>query len=240
MSHPSPKATAILLAGGSGSRMGKTVADKVLLAINGKAVFRYSIEAFASISAVRNIVVVYRDDVQRHQLAAHTAEIDGVDLLWARGGDERQHSVWSGLQATPQDTDIVLIHDCARPLISSQAIQDAIAAAQANGAACVARKTTDTIKTVVADSTHPDAYLPTTIDRSALWSMETPQTFRFTLIRDAYQQVIDEKKAITDDLSAIEGQQMPVVFIENGQPNPKLTTTEDIAFIEFLSSRQQK
>ncbi len=240
MSQSSTNAAAILLAGGSGTRMGTKVSDKILFEIQGRSLFRHCLDAFASCPDIRSLVVVYRDSAQRKALARQLEAIGDREILWAQGGNERQFSVWSGLQAVPSATDVVLIHDCARPRVTSEAVSKAIAAASAYGAACIARKTTDTIKRVEAIDVDSDRYIPTTIDRSALWSMETPQAFQLPLIRDAYRKVIDGSQAITDDLSAIEPLGHPVVFIDNGRANPKLTTPEDIAYLEFLINRTKQ
>ncbi len=238
MSSASPHATAILLAGGSGSRMVSTVADKILHKINEKPIFKYSIKAFLENQQVKTIVIVYRDLEQRKALELLTSDISSIEICWALGGAERQFSVWTGLQAAPDNTDIVLIHDCARPLVTADAIKQSIAAAATHGAACVARKTTDTIKKANPHSGSP-AFTLSTVDRSNLWSMETPQVFQYELIYNAYQHVIETKQTITDDLSAIESNQSPVVFIPNGRANPKITTPEDAAYIEFLINHHQ-
>ena len=161
---------------------------------------------------------------------------DGLasSLLWAKGGKERQDSVWAGLQTVPRQTEVVLIHDGARPMIASQAIDRVALAARDGQVACVARPVTDTIK----KATYTDnGYVLNTLNRDELWTMETPQAFRYSLIYDAYAKIISSSQKITDDLAAIESQSIPATFIENPIPNPKLTNPEDIAYLEFLRQR---
>lgn len=227
------KVAAILLAGGSGNRMQGRVSDKVLLPLRGKPLVRHSIDAFTQSRCVDTLLFVYRDLEQRAAIEAEAAACP-LSLLWALGGRDRQDSVWAGLRSLPATTEIVLIHDCARPLVSAAAIRASVEAVKANGIACVAHKTQDTIKQVRPSGNN---HIPSTLDRSTLWSMETPQSFKYPLIRDAYRKVIEEGRPITDDLSAIEDLQLPVSFIDNGRANPKLTTPRDIPLLEFLSQQ---
>ncbi|MEM9159299.1 MAG: 2-C-methyl-D-erythritol 4-phosphate cytidylyltransferase, partial [Verrucomicrobiota bacterium] len=177
-----------------------TVQDKILHPLAGKPVWRHSFDAFHSANCIQSFVIVYRDNAQKEAIQSQIPP--KTDVHFTPGGLERQDSVWAGLKAAPSKTQIVLIHDCARPLITAEAIVQAISAAQETGAACVARKTTDTIKRCTPDAN--GSFILETIDRSTLWSMETPQTFQYPLIKDAYQNIIENKLPITDDLSAIE------------------------------------
>lgn len=237
---PSPLTVAILLAGGSGNRMRGSVQDKILAPLAGKPVILHSIEAFVSSGQVQQLVIVTRDAAQQAAIEAALPELNSPitapAIRFTPGGAERQDSVWAGLQACPPDTQIVLIHDCARPCIAASAIEESIAAAARVGAACLARPVTDTIKS--ADS-YEGAYLPTTVDRSKLWAMETPQTFQYPIIHDAYRTVIEKGIPITDDLSAIEDIDQAVAFVQNPRPNLKLTTAQDLALIEYLLKTPQ-
>lgn len=213
------------------------VEDKILAELAGKPVIAHSIEAFVSSGQVQHFVIVCRNDEQQNaisEILSASFSIEPIAISFTRGGDERRDSVWAGLQAAPKDTDIALIHDCARPGVTAEAIVESISQAAKIGAACLAHRVTDTIKS--ADS-YDGAYLPTTVERHKLWAMETPQTFRFAIIRDAYKNVIESGAPITDDLSAIEDIDQPVAFIDNTRPNPKLTTAHDLAYFEYLLSK---
>lgn len=233
MSEIAPIISVILLAGGSGSRMNGAVDDKILLPLDGKPVFQHSLEAFRASAVVTRYVVVYKDAMQKAALSRCTKGL-GTEVSWVQGGHERQHSVFNGLNACPKNTDIVLIHDCARPLITPTAIKSVAQSALQHGSACIAKKVSDTIKSVTRNLQISDTYDLESLDRSKLWAMETPQAFKFTLIRDAYETVIKTNQMITDDLSAIEGQGVSTKFIENQRPNQKLTTPNDIHFLEFI------
>ncbi|MBK1877992.1 2-C-methyl-D-erythritol 4-phosphate cytidylyltransferase [Pelagicoccus mobilis] len=226
-------ATAILLAGGSGNRMQGKVEDKILAPLAGKPVIAHSIEAFVSSDQVQHLVIVTRDAEQRSELEKIASIVPNrqISLSFTTGGAQRQDSVYAGLQAAPSETQIVLIHDCARPCVTPAAIRESIAKASEFGAACLARPVADTIKSA---DTYDGAYLPTTVDRSKLWAMETPQTFQYPIILDAYKNIIESGTPITDDLSAIEDIDQPVAFIDNTRPNPKLTTPSDLPYLEYL------
>jgi len=225
---------AIILAGGSGRRLAQETQDKTLLTIGGKPVIRYSLEAFSRSEYVETVVIVFRDEAQRQAIAETVPDGLASSLLWAKGGKERQDSVWAGLQTVPRQTEVVLIHDGARPMIASQAIDRVALAARDGQVACVARSVTDTIK----KATYTDnGYVLNTLNRDELWTMETPQAFRYSLIYDAYAKIISSSQKITDDLAATESQSIPATFIENPIPNPKLTNPEDIAYLEFLRQR---
>lgn len=225
---------AIILAGGSGRRLAQETQDKTLLMIGGRPVIRYSLEAFSRSEYVETVVIVFRDEAQRQAIAETVPDGLASSLLWAKGGKERQDSVWAGLQTVPRQTEVVLIHDGARPMIASQAIDRVALAARDGQVACVARPVTDTIK----KATYTDnGYVLNTLNRDELWTMETPQAFRYSLIYDAYAKIISSSQKITDDLAATESQSIPATFIENPIPNPKLTNPEDIAYLEFLRQR---
>lgn len=229
-----PNSTAILLAGGSGNRMQGSVEDKILTPLAGEPVISHSIKAFVSSESIQRLVIVCRDSSQQKLIEKLIPQ--GMESTFTIGGAQRQDSVWAGLQSAPDDTDIILVHDCARPCLTPSAIRESIDKAGEIGAACFAHPVTDTIKS--ADS-YDGAYLTTTVDRSKLWAMETPQVFRYSLIFEAYRSIIESGNPITDDLSAIEDLDQPIAFIDNTRPNPKLTTPADLPYLEYLLASYQ-
>lgn len=237
MNPPSPFATAILLAGGSGARMRDAIPDKILLPICGKPVFRYSIEAFADCETVDSMIIVYRDDAQKKSIEP-LIPVDAFRRVeWAWGGERRQDSVWSGLSKLSSDSEVVLIHDGARPFIDPETIDTVAKASRGSGAACVARKVTDTIKEAESSEI---GYTLKTISRSNLWAMETPQGFRTSVIVEGYRSTIESGRLVTDDLSAIEATTLPVSLVEMEAPNPKLTTPQDVLLFEFLFNQRSE
>lgn len=230
---------ALILAAGKGSRIEDSTSDKTLANLAGKPVIAYSIEAFQASGCVTTFALVYRDDSQRQALQAALASLAEPpdDLVWVRGGEERQDSVLNGLRALPATCDCVFIHDAARPFIAPEAIRLLEEQVTKKGAACLARRVTDTIKQVrPAPDLSLDAFLLQTVDRSQLWAVETPQVFKHALILGAYENVRAAGLRITDDTAALEETGHPVALVESPSPNPKLTTSADIPYLEYLLS----
>ncbi len=214
----------ILLAAGRGSRMGGSVADKVLAPLGGKPVFSYSAAAFAASGVADLFVVVGRDQRQLLQLSACAP----TPALLVRGGHERQDSVSAALAALPPDIAFVFIHDCARPLVRPELLIALLKIVRTEHAVVLAHRVTDTIK-----EHHASGRLRT-LPRDELWAMETPQVFARDLIVRAYARIKSERHRVTDDAAAVEFLRHPVALLENPHPNPKLTTPTDLAWCEFL------
>jgi 2-C-methyl-D-erythritol 4-phosphate cytidylyltransferase len=145
------------------------------------------------------------------------------------GGAERQDSVWNGLEALPEACEIVAVQDGARPCTSAELIQATIAAARETGAAVAAQQVIDTIK-----QSADGILIEKTVDRSKLFAVQTPQTFRLEIIRQALAVVRDRQMRVTDDTAACEVIGQPVRLVVSTQPNPKLTRQEDLPYLEHL------
>jgi 2-C-methyl-D-erythritol 4-phosphate cytidylyltransferase len=220
------RTAAILLAAGSGRRMEGVVPDKVLALLAGRPVFAHSAAAFAASGVADFYVVVYRDQRQMMELSAFTPTPSAL----VQGGRERQDSVANALAALPSDIAHVFIHDCARPLITAEQLVGLHKIVRREDAVVLAHRVTDTIKQ------HSDNARLRTLDRSRLWAMETPQVFARKLIDRAYQRVQSRGLRITDDAAAVEKLGHPIALLENTQPNPKITTPADLAYLEYLLS----
>jgi 2-C-methyl-D-erythritol 4-phosphate cytidylyltransferase len=145
------------------------------------------------------------------------------------GGAERQDSVWNGLEALSSGAEIVAIQDAARPCTSERLILATITAARETGAAVAAQPVTDTIK----ESTD-GRIISRTVDRSKLWSVQTPQTFRVEVIRRALAEARRRGLVVTDDTAACELIGQPVQLVTGFEPNPKVTKPGDLAYVETL------
>lgn len=220
--------TAILVAAGKGTRMGPNV-DKLFLELAGKPVVVHTWQRFAQAKCIDEIIVVIRDGMQSAfaELAEKFSLKKPFQLLV--GGKERQDSVWSGLEAVAAATEIVAIQDAARPCTSEALIGATIDAARECGAAVAAQPMTDTIK-----ESSDGKVIDRTLDRSRLWSVQTPQTFRIEVIRRALAEVRRRRISVTDDTAACELIGQPVRLIVTPQPNPKVTRPEDIPYIAAL------
>ncbi|MFP4541139.1 MAG: 2-C-methyl-D-erythritol 4-phosphate cytidylyltransferase [Opitutales bacterium] len=225
------KAELILLAAGSGQRMGGAVQDKVLAPVDGRPVLARALDAFLGTGRISRVIVVCRDAVQEAALGALFAEERWpVPHVCVRGGAERADSVRAGLAVTEEASPLVAIHDGARPLIRSATIHAALEAAGRVGAAVVAHRVTDTIKRV--PMTAPNQPLPLEdLDRLRLWAMETPQVFRRDWIVEGYRRAAG---SLTDDAAAVSALGHPVCLVENPFPNPKVTHADDLAWVEHL------
>ena len=217
---------AVLVAGGRGARMGK---DKLFLRVAGKPVVAHTWGRFDDSKSVSEIIVVVRAGMEKkYQALAKKYEFKKKFQIVV-GGAERQDSVWNGLQAAPEGTEIVLIHDAARPCVSADLIAATIRHAEETGAAVAAHPVTDTIK-----ESADGRLIQQTLDRTKLWAMETPQTFRLDVIRRAIAAARAQKRTFTDDTAACELIGQPVRLVSSIAPNPKVTVPGDLPIVETL------
>ena len=224
--------TAIIVAGGSGTRMGAPT-DKLFLEVGGRPLVAYTWERFERCSAIDEIVIVVRSGM--NEAYSKLAAKDGFTkpFRFATGGKERQDSVWNGLEAVSPKTEIVVIQDAARPCTPEPLIVETIRAARGTGAAVAARRITDTIK-----ESENGEVVSRTLDRNRLWTVQTPQTFQIEVIRRALAAVRKAGQIVTDDTAACELVGQPVRLVESHEPNPKLTRPEDLPHIEFLLKKR--
>lgn len=218
---------AIILAGGSGSRMGAD-RNKVLLTLRGEPVIIRAIRAFQGL--VEGVVLVSRaEDIPAMQSALLES---GLSAAVVPGGATRQESVWNGLCALPEGCSRVLIHDGARCLVDGETIRRCKASVEAQGTGVAAIPAVDTIKQVDAGE-----HVVNTPDRSTLRAVQTPQAFDLPLIRRAHETAMHEGFIGTDDASLVERIGHPVCLTLGSRQNIKLTTPEDIIMAEaFLDS----
>jgi len=220
--------SAIIVAAGKGTRMGPQ-ADKLFLPVHGRPVLAWSWQRFDSAPRIGEIVLVVRDGMQSAfaELAAQSHFTKPYRLVV--GGEQRQDSVWNGLEALSPETEIVAIQDAARPCTSLALIAASIDAARLEGAAVAAQPVTDTIK-----SSEDGAYVSRHLDRSQLWAVQTPQTFRVEVIRCALRAVREKGLQVTDDTAACEVIGQPVKLVHVPGPNPKVTVPGDVPYVEAL------
>lgn len=215
---------AIILAGGSGSRMGAGC-NKVLLTLGGEPVILRSIRAFVGL--VDGVILVSR--AQDMQVMRDMLAESGLSALVVEGGATRQESVRNGLQALPEGATRVLIHDGARCLVDEQTIRRCMASVEECGTGVAAVPVVDTIKQV-DDAGHAVS----TPDRSTLMAVQTPQGFDAPLIVEAHRAAEAEGFTGTDDASLVERLGRPVRLTLGNRRNIKLTTPEDIRMAEAL------
>ena len=217
------KYSAIVLAAGSGKRMNSKV-HKQYLIIQDRPVLYYSLKAFEDSAADEIVLVVGKGEEEfcRKEIVDKYG-ISKVKSI-VEGGKERYHSVFEGLKQT-SDADYVLIHDGARPFVNQDIIRRCMQEVQKYQACVVGMPVKDTIK--IADE---EGYAKQTPDRKNVWMIQTPQTFSYALIYEAYEEMLKtEDTAITDDamvLERIKGKKSKL--IEGSYRNIKITTPEDL------------
>ena len=208
--------------------MGPNV-DKIVLELAGRPVIAHTWQRFVNTAVIDEIILVVRDGMQpAFEELARTYQLSKPFRL-VPGGKERQDSVWNGLQAVSPGTEMVAIQDGARPCTSTALIQATIDAAREVGAAVASQPVTDTIK----DSAD-GKLVQRTLDRSKLWAVQTPQTFRLKVLLEALAEVRRRGLLVTDDTAACELTGHPVQLVPCSTPNPKVTRPEDLPWIESL------
>jgi 2-C-methyl-D-erythritol 4-phosphate cytidylyltransferase len=219
----------VIAAAGRGSRM-KSLTNKQYLLLNSRPVLTYSLEFFEKIDIVAEIVVVCGAD----ELEYCQCEI--IDRFCYKkvsnlipGGPTRQDSVWKGLQILGKDTDLVAVHDGARPLLSSAVFLWLVNAAEKWGAAIPGIVTKDTLK--VLDN---DGFVGQTLDRSSVYAIQTPQIFNYNNLCSAYRKAYEDDYQGTDDASLFERYIGKVKVVEGDYNNLKITTPEDLIIAEAL------
>lgn len=220
---------AVIVAAGSGRRMGF---DKMTALISGEPVLRHSVRAFEQCEDIRAIHIVTsaaaRAEVSEFLRGAR--KIAGI----VEGGAERHLSVWNGLRALAADAAHVAVHDGARALATPALISRCIAAARLHGASSAAAPVTDTLKRV-----EPAGRIVDSVDRTALWAMQTPQVFSVPLLRRAYEVVLARAEVVTDETSAVAALGEPVQLVPNDDWNVKITFPRDLPLAEWVLRGRQ-
>jgi 2-C-methyl-D-erythritol 4-phosphate cytidylyltransferase len=216
------KTTAIIVAAGSGSRFNSET-PKQFLEINGRPVVEHTIRRFESAPSIDAIVLVLADD---RVDSIDTEQFNKVRAV-VGGGATRSQSVLNGLNAVSDETEIVAVHDGARPLVTVDEIERTVDRAKQAGAACLVAPVTDTIKSIRGDE------IAATLDRGQLRRAVTPQAFKIEVLRKAFEGVeLDE--TVTDECYLVEKLGHPIDIVEGSSRNIKITHSEDLALAEAI------
>ena len=215
---------AILLSGGSGTRMGGTV-NKTLLPLLGECSLCRALRTLRRHCDGIVLVVRPQDEADARAALMHS----GLKAdAWAMGGADRQASVAAGMAQLPPECDIVLVHDGARPLVDDQTVENVIESVRKYGSGIASTPVTDTIKQVSSDW-----IVQSTPDRSALRAVQTPQGFRRDLLERAHREI---RERCTDDAALAEKLGVDIHLTEGNPRNIKLTTPEDLKMAQFYLS----
>jgi len=218
----------IIVAAGKSERMGADV-DKAFLSLGTRPVLMYSLQAFEQCPLIDGVILVVRKD--RLEAARGMIQMFGFSKVRTvvAGGASRQLSVMLGLAELKDDVKIVAVHDGARPCVTPALIEETILSAKRQGTGVAAVKVTDTIKEVDRGT-----LVSRTVDRSKLWSVQTPQTFRVDWLNKAYANAKKKKLTVTDEASAVEALGEPVHLVPAPATNIKITTPADLALASII------
>jgi 2-C-methyl-D-erythritol 4-phosphate cytidylyltransferase len=215
---------AIIVAGGSGSRMRSDVPKQFLL-LNGLPVLMHTINAFHNCRAQPQIIVVLPADSHDYWNTLCTAHNFDVPHQLISGGETRFHSVKMGLGLIDDEHAVVAVHDAVRPLVTKDIIDDSYECAVKYGNAIVAIKSRDSVRQIKENRSM-------SLARDEIYLIQTPQTFQSAQLKQAYQQPYQAN--FTDDASVVEQTGVNINLIGGSYQNIKITFPEDIAIAEFL------
>ena len=214
---------AIVLAGGAGKRMGSSTSKQFLL-LDNKPILVHTLQIFQECRPVDGIylVVNHRDLPLIQEEILETYHFSKIMKL-VIGGRLRQDSVRNGLEAIDESCDVVIIHDAARPFVSPAFVEKSIFLMEMFDAVVPAIPARDTIKVI-----SKEGFVLKTLERDALWHIQTPQTFKYDLIAKAYREGMAKKLCAYDDSTFIEHLGKKVKVVEGSPYNIKITTPEDL------------
>jgi len=235
------KVSVILPAAGLGTRMGRSSPEKFgtsrkqFMLLEGSPILLHTIRRFVASPSVTEIVVALR--AEDSEWAAELLDQEGFSrpVRLVEGGDSRQQSVENALAAIAPDTDLVAVHDAVRPFIEIETIEKTIAEAAANGAAIVGIVPVDTVKQVHLNKVRA------TIPRERLMLAQTPQVFRYSLLRRAFDKAREDGFIGTDESSLVERLDVDVHVVSGSDRNIKITRPSDMELARlFLSEETAK
>jgi len=211
--------SAVVVAAGRSQRMGF---DKLLTPLGGKPLLVHTLERLQRTELPAEIVLVIRPDseAEMQKLVEPLRSKGAIRLV--PGGAQRQDSVQAGLRAVSDTSDFVMVHDAARPFVTRELVDTVLAAAKLSDAAVCGAPCSDSLKEV-----GEDGLVQKTIDRSKLWSVQTPQIFRTSLLREAYEMALATGETFTDDTAVVEKMGHPVRIVLYHGMNLKVTTPTD-------------
>ena len=222
---------AIIVAGGSGTRMGSHT-PKQYLPLAGKPIMRHTLEVFCASSLIHSIYLVVPSsdaDLCAKEIVRPLKSRKTISVV--AGGDKRQDSVFNGLKAVGEGTELAVIHDGVRPFLSQQLLSRCVLGAQDHGACIAALPASETLK-----SGDGSGCVLGTMDRRHVYSAQTPQVFSFKQILYAHERAYSDGFYGTDDAMLMERLGMKVKIVLGSPFNIKITTPEDLRLSEAIIS----
>lgn len=227
------KVSSIILAAGQGKRM-KEKYNKQYILLSNKPILAHTLELFQRSSLVDDIIlVVPKEEVSYcEKEIVEKYNIQKVSMV-VSGGEERQDSVYNGLNNIDKNTEIVIIHDGARPFVTEELINKLTNEVETSSAVIAAVPVKDTIKVA-----NEKLEIIETPNREKLWAVQTPQVFKYNLIKKAYDEGVDSSIKVTDDAMMVEALGHRVKIITGSYDNIKITTPEDIHIAEKILEKR--
>jgi len=224
----------LIVAGGSGERFGGDIPKQYRL-VAGRPLLSWTLSRFERAASIDRVVIVAAEDFLLH-VHKSIVEAYGFEKVFkiVPGGVTRTESVWRGLQALPLSTSYVAVHDGVRPLVKPGDIDRVMEEAQKQRAAILARPAADTVKRA------RENMVISTLDRANLFLAETPQAFQFDLLKEAYNTAVQTGQEFTDDAAVVEAIGFMVRLVISSAANPKLTTAEDLDYMEMILERESR
>lgn len=217
---------AVIVAGGSGKRMGTEIPKQFLL-LKGKPVLYYTIEAFLKAFAEIKIVLVLPEEHLELGKEIVDGYFDAKQIQIAQGGETRFHSVSNGLKLIEEES-IIFVHDGVRCLVSDELIHRCYQTAMETGSAVPVIDCKDSVRMITADGNEP-------VDRTKLKLVQTPQTFHSKILLPAF--AIDYKERFTDEANVVEAFGLKVTLVQGEDTNIKITNPVDLLIAENILER---
>jgi len=211
--------SAVVVAAGRSQRMGF---DKILSPLAGWPLLVHTLERLIQTETLAEIILVIRPGSDAEIKAAIAPLADKINIRLVPGGEQRQDSVQAGLNVVAASSEYVMIHDAARPFVTKELVDIVLAAAKLTGAAVCGAPCSDSLKQV-----GEDGLVRGSLDRTKLWTVQTPQIFRTQLLREAYRLAMKTGGTYTDDTAVVEKIGHPVQIVLYHGVNFKITTPSD-------------
>ncbi len=210
-------------------RLGSGV-PKAFVKVGGRAMLSYSLGAIAQVNSIGEVVITVPEGFESAARAEAAAAGLGVPVKITPGGAERQDSVRIALALTSSESELVIVHDAARPMATPAIFEACLSAAARAGGAIAAIPVADTLKRVAGGGNA----IAATVARAGLWQAQTPQAFRRELLVAAHRRAVSEGVVATDDADLVERTGVRVEVVEGSTANLKITTTSDLAIVEAI------
>ncbi len=223
------KVSAIIVAGGRGTRMNGPV-PKQYLEVGGRPILSHTVLVMDKCKNIDDLIVVVPEndiDFCRRTIISPLRLQKNYQLV--PGGKKRNDSVYNGLKVLDNRTDVVIIHDGVRPFIKPEQVDACIAGSISSGACILGIPVSDTLKSI-----NQAGYIDGTLERSGIWYAQTPQAFRYDVIRKAHENAKREVNNVTDDAILVERMGIHVKIIMGSKKNIKITTLEDLELARVI------